>query len=248
MQYDAYDLPYQMIYLDGPMFASGNVGNSIMDTPVLNGASALKALERRSEVRFEGGLKAGFTVPDVRGVRVVPCTIVSLSASAMRIGSDEVAGLGQATWVDIDGFGPVRASVETVRHDGFICQNLLNEPARKRLGIWVAWMARSHGRQERDKRVFMRSRPYDSRTTLAFEDGEMVAVMLKDVSQSGAAVMSEFTAAPGTPVMVGRVAGRVSRAFAGGFAVEFDRVLEAVEADRLVSGFQIKALRLTSTG
>lgn len=219
-----------------------------MDTPVPSGASALKAVNRRGEVRYEGGLKASFTMPDPRGVRVVPCTIVSLSASAMRIGTDEAAGLGQAIWIDVEGFGPIRASVETVRHDGFICQNLLNEPARRRLGTWVAWLVRRNGRDERDKRIFIRTRPYDSRTTIAFEDGEMVAVTLKDVSRSGAAVMSGYAAPVGTPVMVGRVSGRVTRAFAGGFAVEFDRVLEAEESDRLVSGYQIKALPMSSTG
>lgn len=218
-----------------------------MNTPVPAGASALKAIERRSEVRFEGGLKSSFTVPAAAGVRVVPCTIESLSASAMRVGTDEAVDLGQAVWIDIEGFGPVRASVETVRHDGFICHNLLNDPARKRLGIWVAWLARRSGRLERDKRVFMRSRPPDSRTTVAFEDGEIIAVTLRDVSRSGAAVMCGHTAMPGTPVMVGRVAGQVSRTFAGGFAVEFARVLEAAEADRLVSGYQIKALPLTTT-
>ena len=216
-----------------------------MDAPVLAG---VRALERRSETRFEGTLDASFTISGGGGVRVLPCFIVSLSASAMRVSTDEAVGLGQGVWVDIDGFGPVRANVETVRHDGFICQHLLNEPARKRLGTWVAWLARRNGRAERDKRVFMRSRPHDSRTTIAFEDGEMVAVMLKDVSRSGAAVLSAHVVAPGTPVMVGRVLGRVSRSFSGGFAVEFENVLEGADADQLVSGYQIKALPLTIAG
>jgi hypothetical protein len=38
----------------------------------------------------------------------------------------------------------------------------------------------------------------------------------------------------------------VSRTFTGGFAVEFERVLEAAEADRLVSGYQVKALPMSS--
>lgn len=219
-----------------------------MDTPVPGGASALKAMDRRAEARFEGGIPASFTMPSSSGVRVVPCTIVSLSASAMRICTHEAASLGQQVWIDVEGFGPIRVSVENVRHDGFMCHNLLNEPARKRLGTWVAWLARRNGRQARDKRLFMRSRPPDSRTTIAFEDGEMVAVMLRDVSRSGAAVLSAYSVVPGTPVMVGRVSGRVSRAFDGGFAVEFDQVLEAAEADRLVSGYQVKALPLASTG
>jgi hypothetical protein len=219
-----------------------------MNAPVPAGVSALRVVDRRSEVRFEGAVKASFTAPGPDGIRVVPCTIVSLSAAAMRIGTDEAVGLGQATWVDIDGFGPIRASIESVRHDGFLCQNLLNAPARKRLGVWVAWLARRNGRIERDKRGFMRSRPYDTRTTIAFEDGEMIAVELRDVSRSGAAVTSDFVAMPGTALMVGQVMGRVGRIFEGGFAVEFDHLLEGTDADRLVSGFQIKALPLSHTG
>jgi len=216
-----------------------------MGTPVTAG---VRAPERRSETRFEGTINASFTLPDRGGVRVVPCAIVSLSASGLRIDTNEAVGLGQTVWVDIDGFGPIRASIEMVRHDGFICQNMLNEPARKRLGVWVAWLARRNGRVESDKRMFMRSRPHDSRTTLAFEDGEMIAVELKDVSRSGAAVMSDFSTTVGSPVMVGQVLGRVSRVFDGGFAVEFDRILEGADADRLVSGYQIKALPLSQTG
>jgi len=218
-----------------------------MDAPVPSGISALKVVERRSEVRFEGELQASFTLSDAGGVRVVPCLIVSLSASAMRIVSAGAASPGQAIWVDVEGFGPVRAAIRTVEDNGFICDNILNEPARKRLGTWVAWLARRNGRLDGDKRRFMRSRPHDSRTTIAFEDGEMIAVALKDVSRSGAAVVSEHTPQPGAPVMIGRVAGRVSRTFAGGFAVEFERVLEGADADKLVSGFQLKALPISST-
>lgn len=219
-----------------------------MDAPLPAGVSASRAVDRRSEARFEGAVKASFTTPGPGGVRVVPCTIISLSASAMRIDTDEAVGLGQATWVDIEGFGPIRASIESVRHDGFLCQNLLNAPARRRLGIWVAWLARRNGRIERDKRGFMRSRPYDTRTTIAFEDGEMIAVELRDVSRSGAAVNTDFAAMPGAAVMVGQVMGRIGRTFQGGFAVEFDHLLEGADADRLVSGFQIKALPLSHAG
>lgn len=219
-----------------------------MDAPGPDGVSVLRAVERRSDARFAGGLKSSFTVSGTGAARVVPCTIASLSAAGMRIETDQAVDLGQPIWVDVEGFGPVRASVETVRHDGFICHNLLNEPARRRLGTWVAWLVRRNGRIERDRRVFMRSRPHDSRTTVAFEDGEMIAVMLKDVSRSGVAVLTTHAALPGTPVMVGQVLGRVSRTFAGGFAVEFEQPIEAADADRLVSGYQVKALPLTHTG
>ena len=219
-----------------------------MDAPDPNGGKAWKTVERRSDARFDGSLRSTFTTNQGGTVRAVPCSIASLSSVAMRIETDEIVTLGQSIWVDVEGFGPVRASIETVRHDGFICQNMLNEPARKRLAVWIAWLARRNGRIDRDKRAFIRTRPHDSRTTVAFEDGEVIAVLLKDISRSGAAVVSEHTALPGTLVMVGRVPGHVTRTFTGGFAVAFDRVLEAVEADRLVAGYQVKALPLTNAG
>lgn len=40
---------------------------------------------------------------------------------------------------------------------------------------------------------------------------------------------------------------RVSRIFASGVAVEFERVLEAAEADRLISGYQVKAVPTASS-
>jgi hypothetical protein len=219
-----------------------------MGEPVSDVVGALKSVDRRNERRFEGGLSSNFTMSDGLSVRVIPCKIESLSASAMRIVTDEVVPLMQPVWIDLEGFGPIRATVEAVREDGFICQNVLNEPARRRLNVWVAWLTRVRRGVDADKRSFLRTRPHDSRTTVAFEDGQVIAVRLQNISRSGAAVLSDHVALPGTPVMVGRVPGKVVRTFTGGFAVSFDRVLETTETDWLVSGYQVKALPLTSAG
>jgi hypothetical protein len=213
-----------------------------------NGVGTSKVVDRRRSTRFEGMLDATFMVSDAGGVRVEPCQIASLSDSGMRISTGEEVRLGQAIWVDIAGFGPVRGNVEAVRHDGFVCHNLINDPARRRLATWVAWLARTQGRWQGDKRAFMRSRPHDRRTTVAFEDGDMIAVELKDVSRSGVAVLTDYAAAVGMAVMVGRVLGRVTRLFADGFGVEFETPIEGRDADSLICGFQIKAVPLASVG
>lgn len=203
-------------------------------------AFAQRLADRRAEPRYEGRLAATFTHASVEGeVSVVACWLVSLSASAMVISADVQAEPGEHIWVDIAGFGIVRCEVERVREDGFICFNLMREDARKRLGSWVALMRRRGGRVDGDHRQFMRTRPRDARTTVTFVNGEAIDARLADVSRSGAAVHCAQTAATGDAVSVGRVPAHVVRPFDGGFAVAFDIILDAADADRLVAGYEI---------
>ncbi len=167
------------------------------------------------------------------------CTVVSLSASALIISAPVTCTLGEHIWVDVEGFGVIRCEIEDVREDGFFCQNLINEDARRRLAIWVSWLRRRGGRMAGDQRQFMRLRPRDSRTTMVFADGSAADVLLSDVSRSGAAIASTQTVSIGDPVQIGRVPAHVVRVVDGGFAVAFDQVLEAVDADRLVAGYEV---------
>ena len=49
-----------------------------------------------------------------------------------------------------------RAIFRIACDDGFVCQNLLKEDARRRLAIWVSWLRRRGGRVAGDQREFMR--------------------------------------------------------------------------------------------
>lgn len=141
--------------------------------------------------------------------------------------------------MDVEGFGVIRCEIEEVRDDGFFCQNLIKEDARRRLAIWVSWLRRRGGRIAGDQREFMRLRPRDSRTTMIFADGSASDVLLSDVSRSGAAIASTRMVSIGDVVQIGRVPAQVVRIVDGGFAVAFDQVLEAVDADRLVAGYEV---------
>jgi len=196
--------------------------------------------ERRSEVRYDGGLLASFTyTPRAGGVRAVHCTVVSLAPSAMVIAAPVHGDVGEHLWVELEGFGLIRCEIESVREDGFVCFNLLNDEARKRLTTWVAWLRRHGGRISGDSRDFMRTRPRDARTTVTFADGMTADAMLSDISRSGAAVLADRTATPGDAIAVGRVPAHVVRVFEGGFAVAFDEALDAADADRLIAGYEV---------
>jgi hypothetical protein len=201
---------------------------------------AQRLADRRTETRYDGGLPATFTyTPRQGGVRVVTCEVSSVSASGMVIVSELHGEPGEHIWVDLEGFGLVRCEVERLREDGFVCTNLIRDDARKRLGAWVSLLRRRGGRKEGDHRRHMRARPRDTRTTLTFTDGTVIDAKLMDVSRAGAAVYSDHFVDVGEPISVGRVPAHVARIFEGGFAVAFEIVLEAADADRLVAGYEV---------
>ncbi|MDB5542373.1 MAG: PilZ protein [Devosia sp.] len=212
--------------------------------------STQRIRERRSELRYDGGLAASFThTPrEGTGVRVVRCRVESLSPSAMVISAPIHGDVGEHMWVELDGFGPVRCEIEQVRDDGFVCFTLINDEARRRLGIWVSWLRRRGGRLAGDQREHMRARPVDTRTTITLTTGETLTAHLSNVSRSGAAVSTDCTVAIGDAVSVGKVPAHVVRMSETGFAVAFDFVLEAADADRLVAGYEVVLLASSKAG
>lgn len=203
--------------------------------------SSQRLVERRSELRYDGGLSATFTYTprDGGGVRAVKCKVESLSASAMAISAQLHGDVGEHLWIELDGFGLVRCEIDEVREGGFICFNLINEDARRRLGTWVSWLRRRGGRVAGDQREHIRARPLDARTTITLVSGETISAQLSDVSRSGAAVHGACPVEIGDAVSIGRVPAHVVRVSDTGFAVAFDLVLDAADADRMVAGYEI---------
>lgn len=215
-----------------------------------NERSSQRIVERRSEVRYDGGLAASFTYTprEGGGVRAVRCQVESLSPSAMVISATVHGDVGEHLWVELDGFGLVRCEIDEVREGGFVCFNLINEEARRRLATWVSWMRRRRGRVAGDQREHIRARPVDARTTITLTSGETLTAQLSDVSRSGAAVKADCVVAPGDAVSVGRVPAHVVRLQDSGFAVAFDLLLDAADADRLVAGYEVVLVPTSKAG
>lgn len=200
-----------------------------------------RALERREEPRFDGGLDGSFSLSGGRadgGVRVFACRVTSLSANGMVVTAPVQAQEGENVLVDLPGFGLLRSQVTQVRPDGFVASVLIGHDQRGRLSTWIQWLRRRAGRMDGDKRGFMRIRPRDPRTTVTLADGSVLPGLLMDLSRSGAAISVDLEPVVGMELVVGQVPARVVRQLEVGFAVEFARVLEAAEADTMVSGFE----------
>ena len=204
-------------------------------------AGLQRAVERREDARYEGGLDGSFSLSGGRadrGVRVFACRITSISANGMVVTAPVSTHEGESVLIDITGYGLVRGEVNRVREDGFICSVLLADGQRSKLATWIQWLRRHAGRVDGDKRGFIRTRPRDPRTTVGLVDGTVLRALITDLSRSGAALSADLVPEPGTALLVGRVPAKVVRALEVGFAVTFDRVLEAIEADTMVSGFE----------
>lgn len=207
------------------------------------GSSAGRAIEHRDEARFDGGVAGTFSLSGGRSagpgrVQAFACRIMSISASALVLVAPVQGQVGESVLVDVDGYGLVRGEVSQLRADGFVCRAILTGDQKQRLATWIGWLRRHGGRVAGDKRGHMRLKPRDARTTITLSGGTMVRCLVTDLSRSGAAVSTDFALEIGSQVMIGKVAARVVRALDIGFAVEFERVLQAKEADTLVTGFE----------
>lgn len=204
-------------------------------------AGLQRAIERRDDVRYEGGLDGSFSLSGGRadgGVRVFACRITSISTNGMVVTAPVNTHEGENVLTDITGYGLVRGEVQGLREDGFVCRVLLADGQRSKLATWINWLRRHAGRIDGDKRGFIRTRPRDPRTTIALADGTVLRALITDLSRSGAALSADIVLPPGTPLLVGQVPANVVRPLEVGFAVAFERVLEAIEADTMVSGFE----------
>jgi hypothetical protein len=145
--------------------------------------------------------------------------------------------VGEHLWVQVDGFGILRGEIVRLTEDGFVMTLVGGEEQRNKLNAWVIWLRRRGGRMSGDQREHVRTRPHDPRTTLTFVDGKVLRGLVTNISRSGAAISADVTPPPGTELVVGKVAARVVRHLEVGFAVEFASVLQAADADSLVTGF-----------
>ncbi|HET8726112.1 MAG TPA: PilZ domain-containing protein [Alphaproteobacteria bacterium] len=200
-----------------------------------------RILDRREEVRYEGGVDGSFALSGQGrsgGVLVFACRINSISAKSIVLTAPAKGSVGEQIWVDVRGFGIVRGEIDHHLDEGFVLRVIGSGDFQRKLGAWVNLMRRRGGRVSSDKRAHMRAQPRDPRTMVRLPYGELVRGLVSNVSRSGAAISADCTVEPGDEVIVGLVPARVVRRLEVGFAVAFDEVLEAAVVDRLVTGFR----------
>lgn len=130
-------------------------------------AGLQRAVERRDDVRYEGGLDGSVPLSGGRadgGVRMFACRITSISASGMVMTVPVGMREDESVLIDFTGCRLARNEVNRRREDGFICSVRMTDGYRSKLATWIHRSRRHAGRIDGDKRGFIRTRPRDPQT------------------------------------------------------------------------------------
>ena len=183
------------------------------------------------DVRFVGVLSGCYTLSNKRDsltgtLKVYACRTQSVSTDRLVLDGALFGEPGDRMAVKLEELGLLRGVVERMMPSGLVAKLKLEPEERAKLAAKLAWIKKRRFKHIIDKRAQPRWFPRNPRTGILFADGTKLDAFIIDLSCSGVAISAEVKPAIGTPMMVGRVLGRVVRHLEGGFAVSFPAVHE----------------------
>ena len=181
----------------------------------------------RTEERFIGDVPGCFVVLNVSSrqpaTAVLPFVARSVSTSKAVISADvefEVLK-GQPVALRFDTVGVRHGVIERVLPEGFIVDFSGDQAAEADLDARIDWLKRKSRGQAEDHRVAKRVLPRNPAVTVALGPQDLLDARIKDMSETGVALLAPVKPQLGHLLTVGSVAGHVARHFPGGFAVHF---------------------------
>ncbi len=198
--------------------------------------SDIASLEDRSDVeereypRVKAPLEARFSVD---GGQDVECQLFDVSATGFTLKTMHGVRSGQRVVVHVQVIGTLEGTVVRLLDNGFAVENHYSRPKREKLAATIDWLATQDIDLLKVRRRHERCRPRNGETTMGL-NGSAVTVTVIDASRSGAAFSSACPMEVGTVVGFGErhpIRARVVRAWDGGGAVEFLRLLPPERVD-----------------
>ncbi len=174
--------------------------------------------DRRRFQRVTVNLLGRFMLEDRREF---PCQTVDMSPGSVAFTSAMSGKVGERIVAYVDQIGRIEGQIVRVSDGGFAMS--INATLRKRdkLAAKLTWLANRHELNLPEDRRHDRITAKISVVTIALPDGREYQARVVDISLSGAALALEVRPPVGSPVMVGKLRGRVVRHFDEGIAVEF---------------------------
>ena len=151
------------------------------------------------------------------------CQIVDVSPVGVAIRGPLPGDLGERVVAYVEALGRIEGVIVRRSADGFAID--LRVPSHKvhKLAARIDRLVRREAEGLPERRRYERFDQDQERTTLQLSDGREFAAALIDVSTNSAALEVDITSPVGAAVTVGKRRAHVSRHFAGGIAVTFDR-------------------------
>lgn len=149
---------------------------------------------------------------------------VDVSAGGMCIEAGVRPQLGQRIVVYLELIGGLQGEIVRLTPEGFGMSFRATVRKRDKIADQLTWLMNRDMLGEDGQRRSDRIEPRKKNYRMIMEGGE-ADIVIVDVSRSGAAVLCAQRPAHGDWVTIGKTRARVVRAFPGGFAVEFARVI-----------------------
>jgi hypothetical protein len=150
------------------------------------------------------------------------CQVISISSQAVTLVAPVRGSAGEWVSVEIEHFGRLDGAIgRPLDHRGFVLNILTTAEERRKLTKKIAWYDKYRNFEVPDRRARPRSAAEHPFSTLLMADGTVMSCLVTDLSACGAGVLADAVPDIGAVLAVGKVIGRVTRHFPGGFALNF---------------------------
>jgi hypothetical protein len=161
------------------------------------------------------------------------CQIVDVSPVGVAIRGPLPGDLGERVVVYVQELGRIEGVIVRRSADGFAVDLRVPSHKQHKLAARIDWLMRRQAGGLPERRSYARVDQDQERTTLQLSDGRQFEAGLIDASTGNAALEVDVTPPIGAAVTVGKRRAHVSRHFAGGIAVTFDREVTGETFDEI---------------
>jgi hypothetical protein len=154
-----------------------------------------------------------------------PCKTIDISPGGIAFAAEAPVSLGEKIIAYLAQIGRVEGLVRRQFANGFAISMNLPPMKREKLADQLTWLANRQVLGLPEDRRHERIQPRERHSTLTMPNGRETLCRIIDISRSGAAVATSPAPPLGSTVTLGKTRGQVVREFAGGVAIEFDRII-----------------------
>jgi hypothetical protein len=177
--------------------------------------------ERRRFQRVGVNLLGRYMLADRREF---PCQVANMSPGGMALIAPVTGRVGERVIAYVDHVGRLEGVVTRHYENGFAMTVAATPRKRDKLAAQLTWLANRHILGLPEDRRHGRITPRIATGRLILANGLNIGCRVIDISQSGAAVATEERPDIGSPITIGKTAGRVVRHLEDGIAIEFIRL------------------------
>jgi hypothetical protein len=156
--------------------------------------------------------------------REFPCQVSDMSPGGMALVAPVAGNPGERVIAYVDHVGRLEGVVARQLPNGFAMTIAATTRKRDKLAAQLTWLANRHVLDLPEDRRHGRMAPRNPAARLILPNGVNIAVRVVDISQSGAAIATEYRPDIGATVTIGKTSARVVRHLEDGLGLEFLRL------------------------